>query len=54
MATPKKKLKTFIIKYTVWEYYQVEAYTREEAMKEGVENPFFCDYRTRRIVKGEK
>ena len=49
-----KKLKTFIIKYTVWEYYEVKAYTRKEAMEVPTENPYFCDYRTRRIMPDTK
>ncbi len=49
--TTRKKKKTFTIKYTVWEYYQTEAYNRKEALQKPVSDPFFVDYKTKRIVK---
>ncbi len=48
----KKKLKTYTIKWTVWEYYEVEAHSKKEALEcANTENPYFVDYRVKRIVK---
>lgn len=46
----KKKLKLYTIKWTVWEYYQVQASSRLKALSTIVEDPYFVDYRIKRIV----
>ncbi len=47
----KSKKKRYVIKYTVWEYYEVEASNKKEALLIASENPYFVDYRNKRIVK---
>ena len=46
-----KKLKVYTIKCTVWEYYQVEAFSGREALKKFIEDPYIVEYQNRRIVK---
>lgn len=46
-----KKPKTYTVKHTVWEYYQVEARSKKEALTKACEDPYFVDYRSKRIVK---
>ena len=48
-----KKLEIYIIRYTVWEYYAVTAQTRKEAMQKALEDPYFCDYKSKKIIRKE-
>jgi len=46
-----KKQKKYYIKCTIWEYYAVEAFTRKEALKKEIQDPYFVNHRNKRIVK---
>lgn len=43
MTTERKKLKTYEIKRTVVEYFEVEATSKKEALKQDMENPSRID-----------
>lgn len=47
----EKKLKLFHIKCVVWEYYEVEAYSKREALKKEFSDPYIVDQRSKQIVK---
>ena len=49
-----KKLKRYYIKCTVWEYYEVWAFTRKEALETNTEDPYFVNYRNKKILRKEE
>ena len=46
-----KKRRLYHIKCTVWEYYEVEATSRKEALEKPLEDPYIVDYQNKRIIK---
>jgi len=47
------KKKIYQIKHTVWEYYEVKAYSRREALAQPNDDPYRVEYRNKRIVKDD-